>query len=341
MKPLVTVIIVTYNHEAYIGECLQGVLAQSYQNLQILVLDDASTDATQTVVSAYSDPRITYIRREKNLGLVANYNAGLSLVRGEFLWGMGGDDFFCDRNAVASTVSVFKEHPGVGFAFSQPESNSATHRTLFSWGEMPRIMSGSEVAQALTRENRICGPTVAARTDLCRQFGRYPEGFDYVGDWFAWYLYALNSKEVFYNPVRMVHYRFHGSNLTTQFSGRRAIDRLVQETHVRLAMLHMGGLTPELRSYLGGEVRSALLGLLERWMNKPNERGQIISALDRDWQTDGRLDGGLDAAKHVRSLLHKANFELVGRALRERRPVFLLRALHLFASTRGFRFAGK
>ena len=68
-EPLVTVFIPVYNCEDYINECLDSILNQTYRNIEVLLVDDGSTDRSVEKIKAYSDPRIRLIRNERNMGI--------------------------------------------------------------------------------------------------------------------------------------------------------------------------------------------------------------------------------------------------------------------------------
>lgn len=92
--PLVSVITPTYNHERFVGDCIESVLAQSYPNWEMIIVDDGSTDGTPGVIATYSDPRIRYFHQE-NKGiwrLHETYNFALNQARGSLIAVLEGDD---------------------------------------------------------------------------------------------------------------------------------------------------------------------------------------------------------------------------------------------------------
>jgi glycosyltransferase involved in cell wall biosynthesis len=89
--PLVSVTVTTYNHEKYIGDAVQSVLDQTYTDLEVVVVDDGSTDATQARVRAIRDPRLVYIRQE-NQGPSVTAKTALAACRGKYVALLSGDD---------------------------------------------------------------------------------------------------------------------------------------------------------------------------------------------------------------------------------------------------------
>lgn len=92
--PLVSIITPTYNHEKYITECIRSAISQTYQNWEMIIIDDGSTDRTQTLIKSFSDNRIKYIYQEHlgayQLGLT--YNKALNQTKGKFIAILEGDD---------------------------------------------------------------------------------------------------------------------------------------------------------------------------------------------------------------------------------------------------------
>jgi len=95
---LVSIITPTYNHETFIGSCIESVLAQTYPTWELIIIDDGSTDGTADVISRYTDKRIKYLKQDnKGLELLAEtYNKALSLAKGDLIAILEGDDFWPD-----------------------------------------------------------------------------------------------------------------------------------------------------------------------------------------------------------------------------------------------------
>lgn len=92
--PLVTVICLSYNHAKYVAECLESVLSQSYPNIQVIAVDDASTDNTREVIIEFirDHPSITFLPLSKNSGNCKAFNKGLRLSKGKYIIDLAADD---------------------------------------------------------------------------------------------------------------------------------------------------------------------------------------------------------------------------------------------------------
>lgn len=116
--PLVSIIMAAYNHERYVAEAIESLQAQTYEDWELIAVDDASPDATAAIISEFaeSDPRITLLRNEENLGGCRSRKRALEHARGDIVAIQDSDDMsFPDR--IETTVRAFTRYPELG-AFS-------------------------------------------------------------------------------------------------------------------------------------------------------------------------------------------------------------------------------
>ncbi|MDD5505562.1 MAG: glycosyltransferase family 2 protein [Candidatus Omnitrophica bacterium] len=106
-EPLVTVIIPTYNRSHVLKRALLSATSQTYQNIEILVVSDGSTDATEEIVKSIADPRIKYICHEKNRGLAATRNTGIKNSTGEYVTFLDDDDEWLPEK-ISRQIDIFK-----------------------------------------------------------------------------------------------------------------------------------------------------------------------------------------------------------------------------------------
>jgi Glycosyl transferase family 2 len=125
---LVSVVIVTYNRAPFIREAVDSVLRQTYQQFEVIVVDDGSTDDTAQVMASYSDPRIRFVR-QPNGGLSSARNRALELVRGEFMALLDSDDAW-HHWKLAAQVEIARRHPEVGLVWTDMSAMSATGEVL-------------------------------------------------------------------------------------------------------------------------------------------------------------------------------------------------------------------
>ena len=125
---LVSVIVPCYNRADIVGETIESVLAQSYQLLEIIIVDDGSTDDTREVVTRYSDPRIRYFYKT-NGGLSSARNAGLDEARGEFIAFLDSDDVWHPWK-LSAQIEIFSRYGSVGLVWSDMSTFEVVGRVI-------------------------------------------------------------------------------------------------------------------------------------------------------------------------------------------------------------------
>lgn len=113
-NPLVSIIIGNYNYEKFIGKAIDSALNQTYTNIEIIVVDDGSTDSSREIIASYGE-RIIPVFKE-NGGQPSNYNAGFSSSQGDIICFLDSDDIFLP-NKVSRIVSIFESYKDIGWCF--------------------------------------------------------------------------------------------------------------------------------------------------------------------------------------------------------------------------------
>src|SRR5690606_28917246 len=111
-EPLVTVFMPVYNSEQYIREALESILNQTYQNLDILLVDDGSTDRSVEIIKSYQDTRIRLIQNEKNMGIPYTRNVGLKEAKGKYIAIMDSDDIAVS-NRIERQIQYLETNPHI------------------------------------------------------------------------------------------------------------------------------------------------------------------------------------------------------------------------------------
>jgi glycosyltransferase involved in cell wall biosynthesis len=122
-KPLVSLAMPVYNGEAFLADAIQSCLAQDYDNFELIITDNSSTDGTETICRGFavSDSRVRYIRNERNLGAGPNFNRGFELSSGKYLKWCAADDRI-SPNFVSACIAVLEQNPDVVLAYGETKS---------------------------------------------------------------------------------------------------------------------------------------------------------------------------------------------------------------------------
>ena len=116
-RPLVSVIVAVYNGERFIAGAVRSILEQTYTNIEVLVVDDGSTDATGEILSSFDDPRVQVYRRE-NAGAAASRNFAASKARGTFFAFLDADDRWLPEKLAVEIATILSKPNPVGMVYS-------------------------------------------------------------------------------------------------------------------------------------------------------------------------------------------------------------------------------
>jgi glycosyltransferase involved in cell wall biosynthesis len=161
--PTVSVCIPTYNHGRFIGDSLSSAMRQTYDDLEIVVIDNASQDDTQEIVArmAADDSRVRYVRHATNVGMIGNMNACIEHSRGTYLKLLCADDVL-EPDCVAQMAAVLDQHPAValvGCARTMTDVNLAPFRVARARTDFTHISGERMIAECFFFGNRIGEPT--------------------------------------------------------------------------------------------------------------------------------------------------------------------------------------
>lgn len=169
--PLLTVVVPTYNGSKYIGETLRSLIDQTFRSMEIIVIDDASTDNTTEIVQAFNDPRIRLIRNEKNLGVAHTRNRAFAEARGRYLSPHDQDDI-SEPHRFAKQIALMEENPALDIVGSWIATFGDSHET-WKYPESDqelkcRFIFGCEIAHttAVIRKTAIPTPDRVYDPDL-------------------------------------------------------------------------------------------------------------------------------------------------------------------------------
>lgn len=222
VSPLVSVCIPTYNRASLLEQAIQSVLAQTLENFELLVSDNASTDDTEAVVKSFDDPRIRYVRNETNLGHWANYSRCLQLARGAYLTMLSDDDIMMPEN-IAAKADVLSKYPRVGFVHSKfhvIDGSGEIKRYNTNWMHGPdrmedTIETGQDALKGmLLVVNPVNTPTVMFRRTCYERVGGYTNQLAQAFDFEFWMRIALYY-DVAFLAQPLLKWRFHQGSLTS------------------------------------------------------------------------------------------------------------------------------
>ncbi len=224
-RPLVSVLVPHHNLGAYLEDTVRSALASDYANLEVVVVDDASTDAASVAVverlAASADPRVRVVRSPQNLGLSATRNVALAHARGTHALTLDADDLI-DPRFISIAVKGLERNPDVSFVVPQTAYFDDAPRVDPARAPRPQFMTfvGEARASGLL-QNRFSTATIMGRVEAFRSLG-YDESLSAYEDW-DMYLRAVMARRRFIvtNAVHFHYRRRAGSMIHSEAALRR------------------------------------------------------------------------------------------------------------------------
>lgn len=217
-NPKVSFIVPCYKLAHLLAECVNSILAQTYRDFEILIMDDCSPDNTPEVARSFADPRVIHVRNEPNLGHLRNYNKGIRMARGKYIWLISADDCLRRNYVLERYVELMEANPHVGYAFCAGCALDDRTETGVIRSSMYRredgIFPGREFLMDLLKGNFILAASGMARKECYEKVSYFPEDMPYGGDWYLWCVYALHYDVAFFADP-MVNYRVHDLSMST------------------------------------------------------------------------------------------------------------------------------
>ncbi len=217
--PTVSFIVPCYKLAHLLPECIHSILSQTYSDFEVLIMDDCSPDNTAEVASSFLDPRVKHIRNEPNLGHLRNYNKGISLSRGKYVWLISADDYLKSPEVLKRYVELLEEHPKIGYAFCPGFGVGTSFETQLMGSysfrnDRDRVIPGHLLLKKLLRSNFILAASGMVRRECYDKVSVFPLDMPYAGDWYLWAVFALHY-DVGYFAEPMVCYRKHELSMTS------------------------------------------------------------------------------------------------------------------------------
>lgn len=216
--PLVSFIVPCYKLGHLLAECVNSILSQTFHDLEILIMDDCSPDNTGDVARSFQDHRVIYVRNEPNLGHLRNYNKGIRMARGKYIWLISADDCLRSNDVLRRYTEALEANPRIGYAFCSGYYLDGHRETVVIPSSLYRkqdgIFPGREFLQDLLRGNFVLAPSGMARKECYEKISYFPEDMPYGGDWYLWCVFALHF-DVAYFAEPMVDYRVHEQSMST------------------------------------------------------------------------------------------------------------------------------
>ena len=217
MHKLVTVGIPLYNHAAYIEQCIRSVLSQDYPNIELIVIDDGSTDnsyaAAKAALDSHTPPPKSRITRRPNVGMCNTLNEIAQQAKGEYISFLGSDDYWLP-DKISDQVAYLDAHPEHVLVHSNSTRVDSNGRVLRKMDYSQRDNTGDLYQSIIKRTGGINTPSHLYRTSVYQDIGYYDPAFRFEDTDF-WLRLTRNHGVGFIDKTHTC-YRWHKKNLSSE-----------------------------------------------------------------------------------------------------------------------------
>lgn len=218
---LVSIIIPNFNHASYLKKRIDSVLNQSFEDFEVILLDDASNDFSVDLIETYrGHPKVSNIvYNHTNSGSAfSQWQKGIGLAKGKYIWIAESDDY-CEPDFLSSTLDVFNKNPQVGIVYTRTSAIDSDGNVQWTSPECKevKVMHGlTFVKEKMVRECSIFNASMAIfnRAILPSDF-EIIKSFKFCGDWLFWILIAEKC-EVAYVGRILNYFRNHDRDLSSK-----------------------------------------------------------------------------------------------------------------------------
>ena len=218
--PLVSVICLSYNHEAYVVETLNSVINQTYPNIELLIADDFSSDNSVNVINNWLEnhPKTHFLSNEKNIGNTKTFNKLAKIAKGDFIVDLAADDLLLP-NCIAKQVETFQNSNYKNLAvvygnLIEIDENDTFIRNYYTEVDDPK--SGDIYKMVIGRATKICSVSSMIKKSVFEKLGYYDESLAYE-DLDLW-VRASRTYEFEYIPEFLVKKRELSTSMSSFFT---------------------------------------------------------------------------------------------------------------------------
>jgi len=215
MPVKVSIIIPVYNGERFISETIKSVLEQTYEDFELIVADNCSTDGTVKVAAQFADARLKIKTAKEHLAMFSNFNRAAGYATGTYLKFLCADDLIRE-DCIERQVHALDRYPTVALVSSQRKVLSEPpDDTILGSGDWAGLISRSEAIEVISRRGNIIGEpsAVLLRRNFFERMGGYNPNLNQLGDLECW-CNLLKHGELFYYEEPLCTYRSHAQQAT-------------------------------------------------------------------------------------------------------------------------------
>lgn len=289
---MISILLPVYNAEESLSETLQSILNQSYQQWELVIINDGSTDRSETIIQSYTDSRIRYYKNDSNLGLIATLNKGLTLVKGKYVARMDSDDIMAPER-LQTEINFLEGHPEIALCGSD-------HIVFNPDGFRKRqyyFRTTDEIKAELLFNTPFSHPTILIRKEVLLKY-TYRKEYIYAEDYKLWQEILSDGFCAANIPSPLLFYRIGNVSQTSkgetlQEQRFQIISKIQQEALTQGLKLHNNDYYARLHFHLSTTERLTKLSLKEYPLKdirnylylllKQNKKEHYVSSQSLGW----------------------------------------------------------
>jgi glycosyltransferase involved in cell wall biosynthesis len=204
-EPLVSVVIAAYNCGRFLSDAVNSVLKQTYRNLEILLVDDGSTDTTQEVIAGFSDPRLRSFY-QANQGQAAAKNKGITEANGEFIAFLDADDLWHSKK-LEMQIPLFSRSREIGVVYTKLSLIDQRGNPI---NTPDRVHHSGYITEKLLFDNCVTGMTSIIRHECIDKVGLFNENLPMGIDYDLWLRISLEYQFYFFDAITYYYRQWEG-----------------------------------------------------------------------------------------------------------------------------------
>lgn len=215
--PKVSIVLPTYNGTRYIRRSIESCLRQTFTNIELLIVDDGSSQDIEQIVRGYSDQRIKYFRHTTNLGLPEALNTGFNNSTGEYLTWTSDDNYYAD-DAIEQMLCFLQTYPQVDFVYAD--------NYIVDENDHVRTVQTNKASESLVEDNYI-GACFLYKREVYQEIGDYSPKAILAEDYEYWV--RISKRFLMQRLFRVLYYyRVHSGSLTSKYSRSEVQEKVAE-----------------------------------------------------------------------------------------------------------------
>jgi len=211
--PSVSVILPAYNCEKFIGKAIQSVLQQTLTDFELIIVNDGSTDNTESIILTFTDPRIVYQKNSENKGLIYSLNKAIEIADGKYIARMDADDI-CLPGRLARQKTFLDQNEDIAVVASTIDFINEQEEKKGIWELDRKTITPQQIKKAILKQNCIAHPTVMIRSEIAKK-NKYKEYQKNIEDYDLWLRLLNRGFSISKINEPLLLYRLHGSSVTS------------------------------------------------------------------------------------------------------------------------------